>query len=128
MEQHKAHWLGREIRLFLKRTLKRIDVSSRSIFALIEPGSCFTGTLLELALAADRSYMMDGRMEGDNRPPATLRMTPMNFGPYPMPKGLRSEAPTSKLQSLMRDSYAVFCLEKKNIIERSYQTQRSHQR
>src|SRR3546814_121799 len=88
MEQHKAHWLGREIRLFLKRTLKRIDVSSRSIFALIEPGSCFTGTLLELALAADRSYMLDGRMEGDNRPPATLRMTPMNFGPYPMPNGL----------------------------------------
>src|SRR3546814_7650728 len=88
LEQHKAHWLVREIRLFLKRTLKRIDVSSRSIFALIEPGSCFTGTLLELALAADRSYMLDGRMEGDNRPPATLRMTPMNFGPYPMPNGL----------------------------------------
>ncbi|MFC3676828.1 2,3-epoxybenzoyl-CoA dihydrolase [Ferrovibrio xuzhouensis] len=88
LEQHKAHWLVREIRLFLKRTLKRIDVSSRSIFALIEPGSCFTGTLLELALAADRSYMLDGRMEGDNRPPATLRMTPMNFGPYPMSNGL----------------------------------------
>src|SRR3546814_12121346 len=74
LEQHKAHWLVREIRLFLKRTLKRIDVSSRSIFALIEPGSCFTGTLLELALAADRSYMLDGRMEGDNRPPRSEQM------------------------------------------------------
>ena len=60
----------REIRLYLKRTLKRLDVSSRSIFALIEPGSCFAGTLLELALAADRSYMLDGAREGDDRPPA----------------------------------------------------------
>jgi benzoyl-CoA-dihydrodiol lyase len=88
LEQHKAHWLVREIRLFLKRVLKRIDVSSRSIFALIEPGSCFTGTLLELALAADRSYMLDGTFEGDNRPAATIRMTAMNFGPYPMSNGL----------------------------------------
>ncbi|WP_341703746.1 2,3-epoxybenzoyl-CoA dihydrolase [Ferrovibrio sp.] len=88
LEQHKAHWLVREIRLFLKRVFKRIDVSSRSIFALIEPGSCFTGTLLELALAADRSYMLDGQMEGDNRPPAAIRLTPMNFGPYPMSNGL----------------------------------------
>ena len=55
---------------------------------MIEPGSCFTGTLLELALAADRSYMLDGALEGDNRPPATLRPTSMNFGAYPMPNGL----------------------------------------
>ncbi|WP_300297311.1 2,3-epoxybenzoyl-CoA dihydrolase [Ferrovibrio sp.] len=88
LEQHKAHWLVREIRLFLKRVLKRIDVSSRSIFALVEPGSCFTGTLLELVLAADRSYMLDGRFEGDNRPPASIRLTSMNFGPYPMANGL----------------------------------------
>ena len=63
--QHEADWLVREIRLYLKRTLKRLDVSSRSIFALIEPGSCFAGTLLELALAADRTYMLDGAREGD---------------------------------------------------------------
>ena len=62
-------WLVREIRLYLKRTLKRLDVSSRSIFALIEPGSCFAGTLLELALAADRSYMLDGLLEGDAASP-----------------------------------------------------------
>ncbi|HEX6957405.1 MAG TPA: 2,3-epoxybenzoyl-CoA dihydrolase [Ferrovibrio sp.] len=88
LERHKSHWLVREIRLFLKRVFKRIDVSSRSIFTLVEPGSCFTGTLLELVLAADRSYMLDGSFEGDNRPPATLRLTPLNFGAYPMPNGL----------------------------------------
>ena len=85
---HRDDWLVREIRLFLKRTLKRIEVSSRSVFALIEPGSCFTGTLLELALAADRSYMLDGRREGDRRPAATIRLTELNFGAYPMVNGL----------------------------------------
>jgi len=78
------NWFVREVTLYLKRVLKRIDVTSRSIVALIEPGSCFTGTLLELALAADRSYMLDGTFEGNNRPPATLRPTAMNFGPFPM--------------------------------------------
>ncbi len=84
----RGDWLVREIRLYLRRTLKRLDVSSRSVFALIEPGSCFAGTLLELALAADRSYMLDGEREGDGRPPAALRLTEMNFGPYPMVNGL----------------------------------------
>jgi benzoyl-CoA-dihydrodiol lyase len=85
---HRDDWLVREIRLFLKRTLKRIEVSSRSVFALIEPGSCFTGTLLELALAADRSYMLDGTRDGDTRPAATVRLTELNFGAYPMVNGL----------------------------------------
>jgi benzoyl-CoA-dihydrodiol lyase len=88
LEQHAAHWLVREIRLYLKRTLKRLDVTSRSLFALIEPGSCFAGTLLELALACDRSYMLDGTREGDAAPAAMLRLTPLNFGVYPMPNGL----------------------------------------
>ena len=79
-----GHWLVREITLYLKRVFKRMDVTSRSIIALVEPGSCFVGTLLELALAADRSYMLDGAFEGDNRPPATICLTAMNFGPYPM--------------------------------------------
>ena len=82
------HWLAREITLFLKRVLKRVDVSARSIIALIEPGSCFTGTLLELALAADRSYMLDGVFEGSNQPAATVVLTGMNFGPLTMPNGL----------------------------------------
>ena len=81
-------WLVREIILYLKRTLKRLDVTSRSLIALIEPESCFAGTLLELALAVDRSYMLDGQFEGDNRPPATIRLGAINFGPLPMCNGL----------------------------------------
>jgi benzoyl-CoA-dihydrodiol lyase len=81
-------WLIREVTLYLKRTLKRLDLSARSIFALIEPGSCFAGTLYELALAADRAYMLDGRIEGDNRPPAAIRLTPLNFHAYPGVNGL----------------------------------------
>src|SRR5499433_508261 len=83
---HQADWFLREVRLYLKRVLKRIDVSSRSVFALIEPGSCFAGTLLELALAADRSYMLDGTTD-DKRAP-TVRLTAANFGVYPMINGL----------------------------------------
>ncbi len=86
-----GHWLAQEITLYLKRTLKRVDVSSRSLVALVEPGSCFTGTLLELVLAADRCYMLDGVLDDDEEPPA-LRLTGMNFGPLPMVNGLtRSE-------------------------------------
>ncbi len=81
-------WLVREILLYLKRTLKRLDVSSRSIFALIEPGSCFCGTLLELALASDRAYMLRGLREGDESMPATISLTQMNFGAMPMCNGL----------------------------------------
>jgi benzoyl-CoA-dihydrodiol lyase len=81
-------WLVREIRLYLKRTLKRIDVSSRSIFALIEPGSCFCGTLLELALAADRTYMLRGLRDGDESIPASVSLTEINFGAMPMCNGL----------------------------------------
>ena len=95
--EHDADWLVREIRLYLKRTLKRLDVSSRSIFALIEPGSCFTGTLLELALAADRVFMLDGTREGDARPAATVRLTGLNFGVYPTVNGL------TRLQSRFLD-------------------------
>ncbi len=88
LEAHAGDWLAREITLFLKRVLKRLDVTSRSLIALIEPGSSFTGTLLELALAADRSYMLDGQLKGDNRPAATVRLTAMNFGAYPMANDL----------------------------------------
>jgi len=95
--EHDADWLVREIGLYLKRTLKRLDVSSRSIFALIEPGSCFTGTLLELALAADRVFMLDGTREGDPRPAATVRLTGLNFGVYPTVNGL------TRLQSRFLD-------------------------
>jgi benzoyl-CoA-dihydrodiol lyase len=86
--EHAGHWLVREIRLYLRRVFKRLDVSSRSIFALVEPGSCFAGTLLELVLAADRAYMLEGPRSGDPRPPATVRLTELNFGAYPMINGL----------------------------------------
>jgi benzoyl-CoA-dihydrodiol lyase len=88
LEAHAAHWLMREIVLLWKRVLKRIDVTSRSFAALIEPGSCFAGTLAELAFASDRSYMALGRFDGDNRPEATLTLSPANFGRYPMANGL----------------------------------------
>ncbi len=82
------HWLVREIVLYLKRVFKRLEVSSRSLFALIEPGSCFTGTLLELALAADRAYMLNGTREGREEQPPHIRLTKMNFGPLPKCNGL----------------------------------------
>ena len=100
-----GHWLVREITLCLKRTLKRLDTSARSIIALIEPGSCFTGTLLEIALAADRSFMLRGHMEGSNLPPPALRLTSMNFAPLPMGNGL------TRLQTrFLGDSAAVATL------------------
>jgi benzoyl-CoA-dihydrodiol lyase len=85
---HPGDWFLREVRLYLKRVFKRLDVSSRSVFALIEPGSCFAGTLLELALAADRSYMLDGTRPGDSASPAAIRLTAANFGAYPTINGL----------------------------------------
>lgn len=78
------NWLVKEIILYIKRTFKRLDVSSRSIITLVEPGSCYTGTLMELVLAADRSFMLDGIFEGSNVAAATLRPTAMNFGLLPM--------------------------------------------
>jgi len=81
-------WLMREIRHYLKRVFKRIDVTAKTFFALIEPGSCFAGTLAELAFVADRSLMLVGRREGDNRPPASITLGRANFGFYPMGNGL----------------------------------------
>ena len=78
-----SHWLVREVTHFIKRTLKRVDLSARSFFALIEPGNAFAGTLFELALAADRSYMLD-----DPERPSSLQLSPMNGGAYPMSNGL----------------------------------------
>jgi len=81
-------WLMREIRHYLKRVLKRVDVTPKSFVALIEPGSCFAGTLAELAFAADRSLMLIGTREGDNRKPAAITLGQANFGFYPMGNGL----------------------------------------
>jgi benzoyl-CoA-dihydrodiol lyase len=77
------HWLVREIVHFIKRTLKRMDLTSRSFFALIEPGSCFAGTLFELAIACDRSYMLN-----DPDRPSAISLSGMNGGPLTMSNGL----------------------------------------
>src|SRR5882757_5572525 len=76
-------WLMREIRHYLKRVLKRVDVTPRSFIALIEPGSCFAGTLAELAFAADRTLMLSGARKGDNRALAAVMIGSANFGFYP---------------------------------------------
>ncbi|MGH7044712.1 MAG: enoyl-CoA hydratase/isomerase family protein, partial [Acetobacteraceae bacterium] len=104
LDTHAGDWLVREIRLFWKRVLKRLDVTSRSLLALIEPGSCFAGTLAELAFAADRSAMRAGPGgapggapdappdaplgAGANRAAPVLALSPLNFGAYPMGNGL----------------------------------------
>ena len=87
---HLDDWFANEIVLYLKRTLKRLDVTSRSLIALIEPGSCFAGSLLELALAADRSYQLFGVFEDidPDAEPAAIAVDAMNLGPLPMGNGL----------------------------------------
>ena len=84
MQAHQSHWFVRETLGMLRRTLARLDVSSRSLFALIEPGSCFAGTLAELAFCADRSYQL--ALPGDAKAP-TLTLSELNFGAYPMVNG-----------------------------------------
>jgi benzoyl-CoA-dihydrodiol lyase len=84
LERHRADWLVREVTGYLRRTLARLEVSARSLFALIEPGSCFAGTLLELALAADRTYML-ARQVAEGGP--TLQLSGANFGLYPAVHG-----------------------------------------
>jgi benzoyl-CoA-dihydrodiol lyase len=81
LQAHSSDWFVRETLGYLRRTLSRLDVSSRSIFAVIEPESCFAGTLLELALAADRSFMLD--VENGPR----LALSSLNYGAYPMSSG-----------------------------------------
>ncbi len=81
-------WLAREIHNYWKRVLKRIDVTSRSLVATVEPGSCFAGTLAEIVFACDRSFMFQGTRKGDNRGPAVVMLSEQNFGAYPMSNGL----------------------------------------
>ena len=88
LDANSGHWLVREIRGLWRRVLKRVDLTSRSLVALVEPGSCFAGTLAELVFATDRSYMLIGKLPGDNKPPATLGLAEVNFGAYPMSNGL----------------------------------------
>ena len=88
LRKEKKHWLVREILHYWKRTMKRLDVTSRTLITLAEPGSCFAGFLAEIMFSGDRSYMFIGNEEGDNRPEARLVLTESNFGPFPMSNGL----------------------------------------
>ena len=88
LDANQDHWLAREIRSLWKRVLKRVDLTSRSLVALVEPGSCFAGTLAELLFATDRSYMLIGQRDGDNKPPASIALGDANFGLYPMSNGI----------------------------------------
>jgi benzoyl-CoA-dihydrodiol lyase len=88
LDANNDHWLAHEIRHLWKRVLKRVDLTSRSLVTLIEPGSCFAGTLAELPLASDRSYMLIGLHDGDNKPEAALALAEANFGAFPMSNGL----------------------------------------
>ncbi len=85
---NRDHWLAREILLYWKRVLKRVDLTSRTLVALVEPGSCFCGVLAELLFAVDRSYMADGAFDGNNRPEAVIMLTEANFAPFPMSNDL----------------------------------------
>ncbi|KAB2886058.1 MAG: 2,3-epoxybenzoyl-CoA dihydrolase [Pseudorhodoplanes sp.] len=97
LDANTANWLAREIRLYWKRVLKRVDLTSRSLATIVAPGSCFAGTLAELIFAADRSYMLIGQLGGSNLPPATIALSNANFGPYPMSNGI------TRLQSRFLD-------------------------
>jgi benzoyl-CoA-dihydrodiol lyase len=88
LARHQDDWLVNEILNYWKRTLKRIDVTSRSLVALVEPGSAFAGTFAELIFACDRAYMLDGTFKGDNRSAARIQLSTLNFGRYPMSNGI----------------------------------------
>jgi len=88
LAENADQWLANEVRHYWKRTLKRVDVTSRSLMAQVEHGSCFAGVLAELLWAVDRTYMMEDEFEGDNRPIATITLSNDNFGTYPMGNGL----------------------------------------
>ena len=85
LSRHADHWFVRETQGMLRRTLARLDVSARTLFALLEPGSCFAGTLAELAFAADRAYMLALPDDAQRAPKLTL--SALNFGAYPMASG-----------------------------------------
>ena len=94
LEAHQEDWFIREVRLFIKRVLKRLDLTSRTLITLIEPGSCFAGTLAEIAFASDRSIIRGSRhsalgpRHSEGLPSAELHLSPLNFGAYPMSNGL----------------------------------------
>jgi len=84
LQANAGHWFIRETIAYFKRVMKRVDMTSRTLVTLVEPGSCFGGLLAELMFAADRCYMLEGQFEGDDTPEAQVALTAMNFGALPM--------------------------------------------
>ncbi|HKI99774.1 MAG TPA: 2,3-epoxybenzoyl-CoA dihydrolase [bacterium] len=108
LQQVREHWFGREVLLFLKRTLKRLDLTARTTFALIEPGSCFGGFLYETALASDRIYMLD-----DPDRPQHIALTALNGSTFPMGNGLsrlaqRFLAEPKRAEAMLKEAPARF--------------------
>ena len=97
---HKSNWLINEIKNYWERTLKRIDLTSRSLVTLIEPGSCFGGFLSEIIFCSDRSYMAEGVFEGNNKPEASMVLSESNFEFFKMSNGI------SRLNTRFLDSKA----------------------
>jgi benzoyl-CoA-dihydrodiol lyase len=101
---NREHWLVQEILLNMARVLRRLDLTAKSFFAIVEPGSCFAGNLLELLLASDRSYMLKDSETGD----ASLAVSELNAGAFPMSNGLtrlqsRFLAEPEKLDEILGD-------------------------
>ena len=88
IQKNNNNWFMREVSLYWKRTLKRIDLTSRTTFAFIEQGSCFAGMLAELLFSVDRSYMLEDQVDGDDRPPPSIRLTESNFDAFNMSNGI----------------------------------------
>lgn len=84
LQANAGHWFIRETTAYLKRVLKRVDMTSRTLVTLVEPGSCFGGMLAELMFAADRCYMLEGQFEGSDTPAAQVELSALNFGALPM--------------------------------------------
>ena len=88
LQEHASDWFIREVLLFAQRVFKRLDITSRTSFAFVEPGSCFTGLLAELLFAVDRTYMFDGSLVDDPKPAPTITLSKLNFGHLKMANGL----------------------------------------
>lgn len=84
LQANADHWFIREVTAYFKRVMKRVDMTSRTLLTLVEPGSCFGGFLAELMFASDRTYMLEGQFEGDDTSEASVELSAMNFGTLPM--------------------------------------------
>lgn len=86
--KNQANWFLREVKLYWTRTLKRLDLTSRSTLAFVEPGSCFAGVLADILFSVDRTYMLEDQFDDDDLPAPVIRLSESNFGAWPMSNGI----------------------------------------